>query len=145
MFLPTSFIPITLLLFKNSIQTTIRSSSKLSMASSLEIVSKTRVIEEANPLLSQSTDYEKGCYHRVSHESKSTKTKMIFGLFLPSSYQNVDSYNTPVIFFLSGLTCDDTNFAMKAGSRAFDAAEKHVSNKYSATVPGTGTALCMHE
>lgn len=95
------------------------------MASSLEIVSKTRVIEEANPLLSQSTDYEKGCYHRVSHESKSTKTKMIFGLFLPSSYQNVDSYNTPVIFFLSGLTCDDTNFAMKAGSRAFDAAEKH--------------------
>lgn len=31
---------------------------------------------------------------------------------------------TPVLYWLSGLTCDDTNFANKAGSRAFDEAEK---------------------
>ena len=29
-----------------------------------------------------------------------------------------------MLFWLSGLTCDDTNFANKAGSRAFDQAEK---------------------
>ena len=47
---------------------------------------------------------------------------MIFGLFLPST---VD-IDTPVLFWLSGLTCDDTNFAIKAGSQAFAAAEKEV-------------------
>ena len=47
---------------------------------------------------------------------------MIFGLYLPSS---VD-IDTPVLFWLSGLTCDDTNFAIKAGSQAFAAAEKEV-------------------
>jgi len=45
---------------------------------------------------------------------------MTFGLFIPSSYGN---NNTPVLFWLSGLTCDDTNFPSKAGSKAFDAAE----------------------
>ena len=29
-----------------------------------------------------------------------------------------------MLFWLSGLTCDDTNFANKAGSRAFEQAEK---------------------
>ena len=47
---------------------------------------------------------------------------MIFGLFLPS-----DPDNQSVLFWLSGLTCDDTNFANKAGTRAFEAAEKEVS------------------
>jgi S-formylglutathione hydrolase FrmB len=37
--------------------------------------------------------------------------------------------NTPVMYWLSGLTCDDTNFAMKAGSKAFDAAEKQVCDE----------------
>jgi S-(hydroxymethyl)glutathione dehydrogenase/alcohol dehydrogenase len=44
---------------------------------------------------------------------------MIFGLYLPSKL----SEDTPVLYWLSGLTCDDTNFAIKAGSRAFAAAE----------------------
>lgn len=64
-----------------------------------------------------------GYYHRVKHASQSTGTDMIFGLFLPTSYSATSSQATPVLFWLSGLTCDDTNFANKAGSRAFDRAE----------------------
>jgi S-(hydroxymethyl)glutathione dehydrogenase / alcohol dehydrogenase len=60
-----------------------------------------------------------GYYHRVQHASLSTSTTMIFGLYLPSKL----SEDTPVLYWLSGLTCDDTNFATKAGSRAFAAAE----------------------
>lgn len=88
-----------------------------------EVIFKTRVIDKGYEEGIPSNQLEKGCYHRISHMSKSTKTKMIFGLFLPSCYST--ETNTPVLFWLSGLTCDDTNFAMKAGSRAFDAAEQH--------------------
>ena len=56
----------------------------------LEIISKTRVIEAGydSSSSSSSTEYENGCYHRVSHQSTSTSTKMIFGLFLPSTFKN---------------------------------------------------------
>jgi S-formylglutathione hydrolase len=64
-----------------------------------------------------------GYYHRVKHASISTGTDMIFGLYLPSRHETTKE-PTPVLFWLSGLTCDDTNFANKAGSRAFDQAEK---------------------
>mmetsp|Transcript_17370 Transcript_17370/g.28537 ORF Transcript_17370/g.28537 Transcript_17370/m.28537 type:complete len:457 (+) Transcript_17370:100-1470(+) len=69
-----------------------------------------------------------GSYYRISHDSNSTKTSMTFGLFLPSRFAtNIDEStankeNVPVIYWLSGLTCDDTNFAMKAG--AFSHAER---------------------
>merc|ERR1719246_273796 len=71
---------------------------------------------------------------------------MTFGLYLPSSHNNYPLLQrqqqqpsssssdttttttrpprTPILFFLSGLTCDDTNFALKAGSRAFAVAEQ---------------------
>lgn len=78
----------------------------------VEILSKTRV---GGP--------EGGFYHRVKHASTSTGTDMIFGLYLPSRHATTKE-PTPVMFWLSGLTCDDTNFANKAGSRAFDQAEK---------------------
>ena len=81
-------------------------------ATTLTVVSKTKVGKGANG----------GYYHRIKHSSTSTGTDMIFGLFLPSTY-NLSS-STPVMFWLSGLTCDDTNFAQKAGAKAFDAAEK---------------------
>lgn len=48
---------------------------------------------------------------------------MTFGLFLPTCWKT-NGKPTPVLFWLSGLTCDDTNFANKAGSRAFNQAEK---------------------
>mmetsp|Transcript_68474 Transcript_68474/g.101703 ORF Transcript_68474/g.101703 Transcript_68474/m.101703 type:complete len:81 (+) Transcript_68474:47-289(+) len=63
-------------------------------------------------------------YQRIKHASSSTKTDMIFGLFLPSTYEKSDM--TPVLYWLSGLTCDDTNFAIKAGPAAFEEAEKQV-------------------
>jgi S-formylglutathione hydrolase FrmB len=73
-----------------------------------------------------------GTYYRITHDSTSTNTPMTFGLFLPSSsIANVEGgekkSNVPVMYWLSGLTCDDTNFAMKAGPVAFMAAEKEVS------------------
>lgn len=83
--------------------------------SSLTIVSKTKVGPGSNG----------GFYHRIKHSSKSTGTDMTFGLFLPSSYDpSKASSSTPIMFWLSGLTCDDTNFAQKAGPIAFQAANR---------------------
>eukprot|EP00978_Attheya_sp_CCMP212_P036875 scaffold170268_cov48-Attheya_sp.AAC.1 len=79
------------------------------MSGGVKILSKTRVGGSNG-----------GYYQRVQHESTSTCTPMIFGLYLPASAK----VNVPVLFWLSGLTCDDTNFANKAGSRAFAAAEQ---------------------
>jgi S-(hydroxymethyl)glutathione dehydrogenase/alcohol dehydrogenase len=50
---------------------------------------------------------------------------MTFGLFLPSTHKNVlrsKGQSTPALFWLSGLTCDDTNFSTKAG--AFESADR---------------------
>jgi len=66
-----------------------------------------------------------GIYQRIKHESTSTQTFMTFGLFLPSTHATKPvSESTPAMYWLSGLTCDDTNFAMKAGPAAFEAAEE---------------------
>jgi len=66
-----------------------------------------------------------GVYHRIKHESTSTETSMVFGLFLPSTHSTKPvSETTPALYWLSGLTCDDTNFATKAGPAAFAAAEE---------------------
>ena len=46
---------------------------------------------------------------------------MIFSLFLPSTYRS-KSQSIPALFWLSGLTCDDTNFSIKAG--AFEKADR---------------------
>ena len=70
-----------------------------------------------------------GTYFRITHQSTATQTPMTFGLFMPSCHvANVEGgkkdNNVPVMYWLSGLTCDDTNFAMKAGGKAFSTAEK---------------------
>jgi len=67
-----------------------------------------------------------GFLKRIQHLSSSTGTEMIFGLFLPTNKVDYTS-STPALFWLSGLTCDDTNFSMKAGPKAFEAAKKAVS------------------
>ena len=69
-----------------------------------------------------------GTLKRIQHESESTGTSMIFGLFLPSGMENSKDV-IPALFWLSGLTCDDTNFEMKAGPKAFEAAQKAVSKR----------------
>lgn len=95
----------------------------------LEIISKVRVVPNGYDKHSSFGNFEKGCYHRVRHESIYNKSKMTFGIFIPSSYENNCCRNIPALFWLSGMTCDDTNFAMKAGQKAFQAAERHVSNQ----------------
>jgi S-(hydroxymethyl)glutathione dehydrogenase/alcohol dehydrogenase len=100
----------------------------------LTIISKQKVGSSSED--DDDDDDDGGYYYRFKHFSTSTKTDMIFGLFLPSSYnendkskstkstQPISSKKTPILFWLSGLTCDDTNFAMKAGPIAFKVASK---------------------
>jgi len=83
------------------------------------VIAKTRVVLDG------------GLYFRIRHASKSTSTDMTFGMYLPSTHPFVSeagdiSSEIPVLFWLSGLTCDDTNFAIKAGPKAFECAEKNV-------------------
>ena len=59
-----------------------------------------------------------GTYYRINHQSVATKTHMTFGLFLPNRFATsnvVDGGdgddatkkdNVPVMYWLSGLTCD---------------------------------------
>ena len=90
----------------------------------IEILSKSRV---GGP--------KGGYYHKIKHASSSTGTDMEFGLYLPSTSTtstttttvttSTDSPTfTPVLYWLSGLTCTEANFSTKAGCRAFDAAER---------------------
>eukprot|EP00814_Leptocylindrus_danicus_P002223 CAMPEP_0116023910 /NCGR_PEP_ID=MMETSP0321-20121206/11944_1 /TAXON_ID=163516 /ORGANISM="Leptocylindrus danicus var. danicus, Strain B650" /LENGTH=297 /DNA_ID=CAMNT_0003495423 /DNA_START=85 /DNA_END=978 /DNA_ORIENTATION=- len=58
---------------------------------------------------------------RITHTSAlMNNIPMTFSLFLPKDCKS----NTPVLYWLSGLTCDDTNFSIKAGPMAFAAAEE---------------------
>ncbi|MBP02352.1 MAG: S-formylglutathione hydrolase [Rhodospirillaceae bacterium] len=50
------------------------------------------------------------------HQSKSTKTKMKFGLYLPPQYTKS---TVPVLIFLSGLTCTHENVMIKSGAQRF--------------------------
>ena len=106
----------------------------------LELISKTRRVlvpkqegyaEEISPSLLLLENFEKGCYHRVSHYSNCYQSKMTFEIFIPSSYTNDPNQNNPVLLFLGGLlTCDDTNFLeSESGQCAFEAAERQVSHE----------------
>ena len=65
-----------------------------------------------------------GILYRCKHASSSTKTDMVFSIFLPSSYSIGASMSpTPAIYWLSGLTCTDENFCQKAGGSAFARAD----------------------
>jgi len=95
----------------------------------MKLLSQTRIISCPTTSSSKISDdavttiqLTPGCYHRLIHDSTSTKTPMNFGLFIPSNYDSTKI--TPALYWLSGLTCDDTNFADKAGSKAFETAER---------------------
>jgi len=64
-----------------------------------------------------------GTLRRVKHASSSTKTDMIFAIYTPGAAVEPPE-GWPVIYWLSGLTCDDTNFSNKAGAFATAAAER---------------------
>jgi len=55
-----------------------------------------------------------GWLKRYKHVSASTKTEMIFAIYLPPQAQNGP---VPVLYWLSGLTCTDENFTQKAGAQ----------------------------
>ncbi|XP_059479781.1 S-formylglutathione hydrolase [Neocloeon triangulifer] len=50
-----------------------------------------------------------------SHQSASTKCEMKFAVYLPA--KAVDNTPCPVIYWLSGLTCNELNFVQKAGAQ----------------------------
>lgn len=51
---------------------------------------------------------------RLSHQSSSCQCEMHFSLFLPPQAK---SKNVPLVTWLSGLTCTDENFVIKAGAQ----------------------------
>ena len=53
---------------------------------------------------------------RYSHASEAVKTDMGFAVFTPEAAQ---STKLPVLYWLSGLTCDDTNFIFKVSAAHF--------------------------
>lgn len=64
-------------------------------------------------LLSQSKSFG-GMQSIYSHESNSTKSTMRFGIYLPPRAQ---LQKVPVLYWLSGLTCTEENFIIKAGAQ----------------------------
>eukprot|EP00899_Mesostigma_viride_P021192 jgi/Mesvir1/29074/Mv18380-RA.1 len=55
-----------------------------------------------------------GWTKRYEHASKSLGCNMKFHVYLPPQ---AETTKVPVIYWLSGLTCDDTNFIFKAGAQ----------------------------
>lgn len=51
---------------------------------------------------------------RLQHDSESLQCEMTFGVYLPPQAENAP---VPVLYWLSGLTCTDENFAVKAGAQ----------------------------
>jgi len=66
-----------------------------------------------------------------SHQSTATGTEMTFGLFQPAEAQDGA---VPVLWFLSGLTCNHENAMTKAGAQAW-AAEQGLAVVYPDTSP----------
>ena len=55
-----------------------------------------------------------GQIQRVRHRSEACDCDMIFGIFLPPQ---ASEKAVPVLYWLSGLTCTDENFMIKAGAQ----------------------------
>ena len=56
-----------------------------------------------------------GHHERHSHHSRSTGTSMTFAVYLPP--RALQGHAVPVLYRLSGLTCNDENFSTKAGAQ----------------------------
>lgn len=54
-----------------------------------------------------------GWLKRYRHQSSAVKGDMIFAIYLPPQ---AEQQNVPVLYWLSGLTCNDENFTQKAGA-----------------------------
>lgn len=69
-------------------------------------------------LLSQQSSFE-GRYMRYKHASAVNHCDMVFSVFVPpSALQSKEALkSTPIVYWLSGLTCTDENFMQKAGAQ----------------------------
>lgn len=56
-----------------------------------------------------------GWHKRFSHFSHSNRCDMTFAIFLPPQAEQGEK--VPVVYWLSGLTCNDENFSHKAGAQ----------------------------
>ncbi|MCZ2721509.1 S-formylglutathione hydrolase [Marinomonas sp. 15G1-11] len=54
-----------------------------------------------------------GWIKRYRHTSQSVKGDMVFAIYLPPQ---AETQSVPVLYWLSGLTCNDENFTQKAGA-----------------------------
>lgn len=55
-----------------------------------------------------------------SHSSKELECEMKFAIYLPPQSEDA-SIKLPVLYWLSGLTCNETNFIQKAGAQQYAA------------------------
>ncbi|MGI1678395.1 MAG: S-formylglutathione hydrolase [Cellvibrionaceae bacterium] len=66
-----------------------------------------------------------GDHKRFTHQSKSCCCEMTFAIYLPPQLSNTSSdsqyQKLPVLYWLSGLTCNDENFSTKAGAQRYAA------------------------
>ena len=72
-----------------------------------------RVSETTNKPISQSLCFG-GVQSVYSHAAEETRCAMRFGLFLPPQ---ATAGRVPVLYWLSGLTCTEENFVVKAGAQ----------------------------
>lgn len=72
------------------------------------------------PILISRNKMFNGHHERYKHHSASTGTEMTFAVYLPP--QALKGYKVPVLYWLSGLTCNDENFSTKASAQRFAAA-----------------------
>ena len=56
---------------------------------------------------------------RYQHGSESCRCDMVFSVYLPPA---AEQGRVPVLYWLSGLTCDDQNFSLKSGAQGYAAA-----------------------
>lgn len=86
----------------------------------------TRAASEGNQVDNMATPQEMssnkvfgGFNRRYKHESSSVGCPMTFTIFFPPA---ADSSKVPVLYWLSGLTCNDENFIQKSGAQRAAAA-----------------------
>lgn len=56
-----------------------------------------------------------GWHKRFRHQSQVLSCEMVFGIYLPPHAETAK--DLPVLYWLSGLTCNDENFMQKAGAQ----------------------------
>ena len=59
-----------------------------------------------------------GYLNRYTHESESCNCRMTFSAYLPPQ---AETGAVPAVYWLSGLTCTDDNFRVKAGAQRYAA------------------------